>query len=327
MTGKVPTGLRSIHTTAGAVPAGETAKPAGDPRVSVSTVVARPTPVPRRARGAYRAVREGRPSVQASDRSTEAEIASLTETPFESIVDAHGRLTALERCFRERDDYRGAFLVVYARVTEAVGEAIDTDAFADPAWVADYLVTFADLYRRALVHYEEGDLRSLPDPWQVAFETAERGECLASQAAVLGINAHVNYDLALALCEVGIDPDRDLRYADHCAVNDVLRAVVDDVQTLLADGYAPGIADLDERLGRIDEALGFLTLAEGRDSAWRSAVAMNSRFRVRRRFARWFLRVSSTGAAYAILSPTAAPGVLEALRRAEGSAEAPQDTP
>jgi hypothetical protein len=259
--------------------------------------------------------------VEVAARSAEAEVAALVETPFESVSDAHERLTALERRFREREDYRGAFLVVYARVTEAVGEAIDADAFADPEWVADYLVTFADLYRRALVDYERGDLRSLPDPWQVAFETAERGECLATQAAVLGINAHVNYDLALALCEVGIDPDRERRYADHCAVNDVLRSVVDEVQTLLADGYAPGVADLDERLGRLDEALGFLTLAQGRDSAWRSAVAMNSRFGVRRRFARWFLRVSSTGAAYAIRSPTAAPGVLEVLRRAEEGTE------
>ena len=291
----------------------------------MSHATTRRRPAPRRVRGVYRAVREGRPPVEPADRPGGPSVRALVETPFDSVADARERLTALERRFRERGDRRGAFLVVYARVTGAVGEAVEAGAFADPEWVADYLVAFADRYRVALAAHERGDRRSVPDPWQVAFEAAEREACLVSQAAALGINAHVNYDLAYALCEVGIGPDRDRRYADHRAVNDVLRSVVDDVQALLAAGYAPGIADVDERLGRLDEALGFLTLAEGRDAAWHSALAMNPRFRVRRRFARLFLRVSATGAAYAILAPTAAPGVLEGLRRVEAGPRPPEE--
>jgi hypothetical protein len=187
----------------------------------------------------------------------------LIVDPFESVADAHERLTTLESTFRERGDRRGAFLCVYARVTEAVGAAIDAGEFADPEWVTDYLVTFADLYREALLAYETGDLVALPDPWQVAFETAARGDALVVQDVVLGINAHVNYDLALALQRVGVGPDRRARYADHCAVNAVLRSLVDEVQDRIAEFYAPGVTDLDESFGRLDEALSMFSLRGG----------------------------------------------------------------
>jgi hypothetical protein len=237
--------------------------------------------------------------------------------PFESVADAHERLTTLEATFRERGDRRGAFLCVYARVTEAVGAAIDDGEFADPEWVTDYLVTFADLYREALLAYETGDLVALPDPWQVAFETAARGDALVVQDVVLGINAHVNYDLALALQRVGVGPDRRARYADHCAVNAVLRSLVDEVQDRIAEFYAPCVTDLDESFGRLDEALSMFSLRGGRDSAWRSAVALSSRFRLRRRLARWVLRTSSTGAAYLLLAPTVSRSVADALAGVE----------
>ena len=180
-------------------------------------------PVRHRARTAVAGVRGGRPP---TDRTTgpaefrshadarprpDPAILPLIVDPFESVADAHDRLTTLEATFRERGDRRGAFLCVYARVTEAVGAAIGDGAFVDSEWVTDYLVTFADLYREALLAYETGDLVALPDPWQVAFETAERGDALVVQDVALGINAHVNYDLALALHRVGVGPDRRAR--------------------------------------------------------------------------------------------------------------------
>ena len=295
-------------------------------------------PARRRARTTVAGVRGGRPPTDRDERVVtgpqpriadrrsaagddsrrpDADILSLIADPFTSVADAHERLTTLEATFRERGDRRGAFLCVYARVTEAVGSAIDDGEFADPKWVTDYLVTFADLYREALLAYETGDLVALPDPWQVAFETAARGDALVVQDVVLGINAHVNYDLALALHRVGVGPDRRARYADHCAVNAVLRSLVDEVQDRIAEYYAPGVAALDESLGRFDEGVSMFSLAEGRDSAWRSAVALSSRFRLRRRVARWVLRTSSTGTAYLLLAPTVSRSVADALAGVE----------
>jgi hypothetical protein len=272
-------------------------------------------------RGALTGVRRGRPPTDGSrdhGRSPDPAVFELVADPFDSVDDAHRRLCELERLFYERGDRRGPFLVIYSRVTAEVGRAIEAGTFADPAWVEAYLVTFADLYRQALLSFETGSLDTLADPWQVAFESATRGECLVVQDAVLGINAHVNYDLALALSLVGVDADRERKYADHCAVNAILRRLVDEVQERLAERYAPGVARIDESLGRLDEALSFVALAEGRDTAWRAAVAItDSRFGVRRTAAMWFLRASSTGVAYLLLSPTVSGRLRDRLRDVE----------
>jgi hypothetical protein len=189
-------------------------------------------------------------------------VLALTAEPFASVGDAHRRLAALERTFRARGDRRGAFLAIYERVTGEVGRSIAAGEFADPDWVADYLVAFAERYRRALV----------------AFEAAATGDCLVSQAALLGINAHVNYDLALALDAAGIDADREARDADreardadHCAVNDVLKRLVD---------------------------------------SW-------SRWGLRRRLATAFRTGSSTGLAHLVLGPTRSVGLRALFGRIE----------
>ena len=281
-----------------------------------------PGPPRTHLRRSWNGVRGTLPTVDGA-RDPDPAVYELVADPFESVDDAHRRLCALERLFHDRGDRRGAFLVIYSRVTAEVGREVEHGSFIDPDWVESYLVTFADLYRQALVSFETGDVASLADPWQVAFDAAARGDSLVVQDAVLGINAHVNYDLALALSQVGVDPDRAEKYADHCAVNTILRRLVDDVQARLADRYAPGLADVDEALGRVDEALSFVALAEGRDTAWWAAVSLaDSRLGVRRRAALWFLRTSSTGIAYVLLSPRVSKRLQATLRDAEHGHEA-----
>ncbi|WP_267641861.1 DUF5995 family protein [Haloarchaeobius amylolyticus] len=276
-----------------------------------------------RVRSGIEGVRHARPAtdtgVATDPRDGDREVLALVATPFTTVADAHRRLLALERLFVTREDRRAVFLSIYARVTELVGDAIDRGTFEDGEWVARYLVAFANLYRQALYDYETGDLDALSDPWQLAFEAAARGDCLVVQDAMLGINAHINYDLAFALHEAGVATNRRRKYADHCTVNEILRCLVDEAQdTLAADYDAPGITTVDESMGRLDEVLSIRTIREGRDSAWRNACALDSRWAVRRRLARWVTRVTATGAAHLLLSPNASSRVHGALREFEG---------
>lgn len=265
-----------------------------------------------------RAVRTPNPSLSGARADASAEVLRLVEEPFRDVADAHDRLAALESLLYERGDRRAAFLTIYARVTAEVDVGLAHGEFNDPAWVAEYLVTFADHYRRAFSAFERGVFEEVPDPWQLSFETSLGGQSLVSQDVLLGINAHVNYDLALALSEVGIDPDRRAKYEDHRRINRVLHRLVDEEQELLATRYADGIADIDESLGRLDEALSFLTLREGRRNAWRGAVALtDGRYEPVRRAVRWYLRSVTMGAAHFILVPTANAAVRTRLRRLE----------
>jgi hypothetical protein len=139
------------------------------------------------------------------------------------------------------------------------------------------------------------------------------------QDLVLGINAHINYDLALALHHVGVDTKRDERYADHTAVNQVLQAAIDQLQDQVCDIYAPILRVLDFAGGRLDETLAHFSVAKARESAWLSAVALaNARDDRERDGLRAGLNDGAGVLARLILSPNPLhPWLIEALRHVE----------
>ena len=257
----------------------------------------------------------------AGDQPGDADLLELVSEPYTGVEETHTRLGDLLAAYEERDDRRAVFLAIYWRMTAEVARGIRNGDFADPDWVGDYLVAFANLYRRAVRDYERGNVAALPDPWHVAFRATERGDSLVVQDAALGVNAHINYDLALALAAAGVGPDRPTKYEDHTAVIDVIADLVDEAQQTLVARDADGLAAVDDSLGQLDEWLAVATINECRESAWRTAVAMNSRFRVRRRFAHWWNAVTSKGAAYLIRSSQASDAVHETLADMEQSAE------
>lgn len=242
----------------------------------------------------------------------------LVEPAYESVTDAFRRLRALEEHLRTAGDRRAVFLTVYSRMTEAILEAIEAGAFEDSDWMREYTVQFADHYRRAFLAFEQGRLGDVPNPWQVAFGTAMEESALVVQDAFLGINAHINFDLALTLREVGIDPRRGQKHADHRRVDDVLSDLIDAQQTALAELYAPGLAGIDRVFGRFDEQLSLLSMGQGRAHAWRTAVVLTDLpWSPITGACRWLLRTTSTGAAFFILEPPVDPTLHEALSAAE----------
>src|SRR4051812_45988913 len=91
------------------------------------------------------------------------------------------------------------FAGTYARTTRAVGEAVAAGRFEDGDWVDRWDVVFAALSLDA-VEAPRRAPASPPWPWRLAFG-ARRG--LPPLAHVLlGINAHINYDLPQALIAV-----------------------------------------------------------------------------------------------------------------------------
>ncbi|WP_227133297.1 DUF5995 family protein [Halorubellus salinus] len=258
------------------------------------------TPTPTGDRVARTGDDDAPPSGDDAAGSADPEVVALTADAYVDVADAHDRLVALRDRFAATGDRRETFLSVYARMTGAVADRVDRGEFADAEWVRAYLVAFANHYRRAVHRYETGRVDAVPAPWVLAFDAARAERCLVAQDAALGVNAHINYDLSLALVDAGIDADRRTRRADHDAVIDVIHALVDDTQDALAARDAPGIAAVDDHLGRVDEWLTVVTIDECRSSAWRTAVAMTSRFSARRRFARWWNAATATGAAHLI---------------------------
>ena len=122
-------------------------------------------------------------------------------------------LSTLESSFVTQRDKRGIFATVYTVMTRELAAQVERGEFENPDWIRMYIPAFADLYRQALLAYD-ADPDSAPKPWRIAFDAA-RTDSLFIQDVFLGINAHVNSDLPLALRAVTIDPDRESRYRDH----------------------------------------------------------------------------------------------------------------
>ena len=121
--------------------------------------------------------------------------------------------------------HRRFFAGTYLRTTRAVGDAVDQAFFEDPEWVERWDAAFADLYLDAAT-----DEASAPRPWRLAF--AAPGGLPQLRHVLLGINAHINYDLPQALLAVISDDDFAdpvliaRRQRDHERIDGVLSARV-----------------------------------------------------------------------------------------------------
>lgn len=142
----------------------------------------------------------------------------------ETIDAVAGRLQERADALPAAQAHRRIFLNTYRRTTLAVGKAVEDARFEDPDWVRRWDIAFAELYLDAL----DADLagQRLPRPWQLAFDAPAHLPPL--RQVLLGINAHVNYDLPQALLAVISDDEftdpvlMDRRRRDHERIDDVL---------------------------------------------------------------------------------------------------------
>jgi Family of unknown function (DUF5995) len=186
------------------------------------------------------------------------------------------RMAALLEPLEAAGDNRRYFHATYQRTTVAVAEELKHGGFADARWVERWDVVFADLYLDAL----EADLagRGPSRPWAIAFGAPDGLPPL--RHVLLGMNAHINYDLPQALVAVISDEqfgDAALlvrREADHRAIDNVLagRVAAEDDELTRLSGPAP----LLDRLLRPLNQLGTQRfLREARQKVWANAVALN----------------------------------------------------
>ena len=177
-------------------------------------------------------------------------------------------------------DQRGVFLRCYEVMTVSMLEALSSEVFEDPVWVTRLLERFAGYYFDALDAYEQ-DPSGAPTAWRLAHDACLDPDARPLQRLLLGINAHVNYDLALALHEL-LEPDwgpmpvesRESRLRDYVRVNQVIAATVDQVQDQLVEPLEPVLRVLDVLLGGADELVASRLLDRWRDGAWEHGLAL-----------------------------------------------------
>ncbi|MFC3417573.1 DUF5995 family protein [Algoriphagus hitonicola] len=171
-------------------------------------------------------------------------------------------------------DRRHVFLQCYTLMSQNMYSAIGAKHFKDPIWVSKLLVRFSEYYFDALDLYQAGH-PEVPRVWKQAHDSTKNPETHVLQNLLLGINAHINYDLPLALydCLENEWPSCDisrkmLRKNDHELVNHIIDASIDEVQDRIIKPIAPSLAIVDKVLGPIDEWILSKMICEWRGDVW-----------------------------------------------------------
>jgi hypothetical protein len=187
--------------------------------------------------------------------------------------------------FQSREWYRATdrrviFLSCYTLMTHNMTASVYRREFHDPVWAHRFIGRFADYYFEALAAYDENPLQS-PRVWQIAHQSCRNTALQPLQLMLLGINAHINYDLVLTLEEL-LRPEwpsltsagRAARLADYLHVNEIIGHTIDAVQDDILSPEMPIMRVIDVAMGPVDEWLLSRLLARWRDRAWRDTLLL-----------------------------------------------------
>ncbi|GAC1363754.1 MAG: DUF5995 family protein [Actinomycetota bacterium] len=200
-----------------------------------------------------------------------------TEHPVSTVPEVIARLEHIQ-VYAEGHEARGqhdgvaCFTFLYHRITTRVWENINAGRFKNPEFVAALDVVFANRYLSAL---RASVLRPdvVPAAWAPLIARRSSSHITRLQFAAAGVNAHVNFDLAVAVA----DTCTELRSAPctgakHASYQEINRIFAEEMQSL-REHFESTWERLIDRivlarvLNKIDDWIVVVT----RDVAWEAA--------------------------------------------------------
>ncbi len=197
----------------------------------------------------------------------------------EPTAEVLARMDAYLGLWTACNDPRRVFLQCYRAMTSNMLAALEDGFFSDGEWVDRLLHHFADYYFDALYCEECGEV--VPAVWHHVYDQSRESKLHPMQLLLMGVNAHINYDLVLALRDMlqsewseASNELREMRYSDHMKVNQVIADTIDQVQDEVIEPGHPMMAVLDAMMGRLDEYLLSRLITSWRQEVWTNALAM-----------------------------------------------------
>ena len=200
------------------------------------------------------------------------------------------KMTEQVSAWKQVDDRRSVFLDCYRMMTANVLKALQNKRFDDNDWVEELLHLFADYYFNALVCFNCGEKTS--KVWEDVHTMAATKNLHVVQHLLLGVNAHINYDLVFTIDDL-LGPEWNTlsdkqqihRFHDHLLINAVIAETIDKVQDELIEEHHPMMDFVDRLLGRFDERIFVFLIRRWRHAVWDNAVSlMESKTDNERRF-------------------------------------------
>jgi uncharacterized protein DUF5995 len=195
-------------------------------------------------------------------------VATSDFVPAASIDEVIARLDAIIAQAVVERDRLGFFAVLYRTVTAAVKKGIAEGRFEDGPRMERLDVAFANRYLEAFDAHRSGGTPT--DSWRVAFAAGKSRRAVIMQHLLLGMNAHINLDLAIAAAEVCPGDAIAGLERDFNEINTVLATLETDVEREVC-ALSPWIDRLDHIDPRAGRVIANFSIDRARACSWNAA--------------------------------------------------------
>jgi len=172
---------------------------------------------------------------------------------------------------RGAEDGLACFNFLYTTITKRVREGIQDGFFEDVAFLTQLDIDFANRYLTALRLYVSDEGKT-PRSWHVLLERRLKEDIESIQFAVAGVNAHVNFDLALAVVmtctALRTEPNHGTQHADYLKINQIFS---EEMETLRQHYESADVRAVDGALSPVLNLVCNWSVEMARDAAWEAA--------------------------------------------------------
>lgn len=189
-------------------------------------------------------------------------------TTIDEVIEQLGSIIA--RSIREQSRL-GYFAALYRKVTIKVKEGIAAGRFEDGPRMERLDVRFANRYIAALNQFQHEQRPSLC--WLASFKAAGAWRPIILQQLLLGMNAHINFDLGIAAAEIAPGDQLPSLQHDFNEINAILAGLVAQVQSEVYE-VSPWIRFLGNIDPKADTAIVNFSMDKARASAWKLATLL-----------------------------------------------------
>jgi len=194
------------------------------------------------------------------------------DAPVTSVPGAIARMEAIGAAL-EAADGLACFNRMYLDVTRQVNSELGQGFFADPAFMTQLDVAFANLYFAAA---DAADTpASVPLAWRPLAEQRATAGIEPVQFALAGMNAHINHDLPIAVVStctaLATAPEAGPHFADYQKVDQLLDAAEQSIRQSFES--APELA-VDRHLSAVANLVASWSINNARDLAWNNCLLL-----------------------------------------------------
>jgi len=172
---------------------------------------------------------------------------------------------------REHESRIGYFAALYWHVATTLTEALKRGEFTNTVAMEHLNEVFFHRYLTAVHDTWAG--RPPSESWQVAFDAAVEDHLIVVQHLLLGANAHINFDLAIAVAEAIPQAELPAFEPDYMKMNELLSSLIAGMAADISR-FWPLLRFISRYAAGADDAIIAFSLRAARDQAWTTAVEL-----------------------------------------------------